>query len=211
MGSPYRRPSWLRRQAKQHPAMLLVGTFCAVVVVVVIVAVSGLLTLGLHPASTPAPTPPNLNPFDEQITAVWGNVVYTGSESGYFAALQHQDLCGAVCNVLRLIPALSTPTFGMLFFFNVTNTEANGQNLSEPQLGISGDDPTVFNLETLCCYSTESQPYSEPLTVGLHFSGSGNDGATIGLEGFVYTTATIPQSDTGSYVLYLNVTSLSSP
>lgn len=190
--------------------MLVVGTVCAVVLIVVIAAVSGVF-VAVHPASTAPPTPPNLNPFDEQITQVWGNIVYTGSESGYFAALQDQKLCGAECNLLRLIPALSTPTFGMLFFFNVTNTEANGQNFSEPQLGISGSDPTVFYLETLCCYSTESQPYSEPLTVGLHFSGAGDGGSVIGLEGFVYTTATIPQSNTGSYVLYLNVTSLSSP
>jgi hypothetical protein len=211
MGTPYRRPGWLRRQAKNHPAMIVVGTLCVAAVVIEVAVLSGVLSLALHRGGGTGPTPPNLNPYDEQIDHVWGNIVYTGSQSGYFVALQHQDLCGAGCETLHLIPTQTTPTIGILFFFNVTNTAATGQNLSTPQLGISGSDQSAFQLATLCCYSSESQPYSEPLTGPLHFSPSGDTGSTIGLEGFVYSTATIPESTLGYYVLYFNVTSLSSP
>ncbi|HTP54766.1 MAG TPA: hypothetical protein VML94_07420 [Thermoplasmata archaeon] len=211
MGTPYRRPGWLRRQAKNHPTMLVVGTLCVAAVVIEVAVLSGVLSLSPHHGGASGPTPPNLNPYDEQIDHVWANIVYTGGQSGYFVALQHQDLCGAACQTLHPISTQTTPTIGILFFFNVTNTASTDQNISLPQLGISGSDQSVFKLATLCCYTAAGESYSEPLVGPLPFLASGNTGSTIGLEGFVYSTVTIPESSLGYYVLYFNVTSLSSP
>jgi len=208
MGSPYPRPSWLRRQAKRHPAILVVGVICAAVVLLEVGAVTGFFGLSALKSSPKSPAPPDLNPYGEVIVEVVSHVNYTGAGSGYFAELEGQNLCGAAgCNALTYYPAYSPPEIGFFFYFNVTNTAAHDENISQPKLGVSGPDHEIFLLVTFCCYTTESKPYSEPLTDGAKFEPNGENGSTIGLRGYIYATDPIPQSPSGTYDLYFNVTS----
>ena len=205
MGTPLQRPRSLRRQIKGHRLPIAIGLVCAAVVIVEIAAVTNGFGLLTHPASAP-PKPPDLNPYDEEVSIVLSNVTYSGHATGYFPGLDEQDLCGVQCPLLRIYTDHQPDEIGFYFFFNVTNTADVSVNMSNPALGISGTNQTVFFLKTFCCYSTLSQPYSEPLVGKLRFSPSGSDGSEIGLEGYVYSTWPIAESVSGSYKLYFNVT-----
>jgi hypothetical protein len=207
MVSPYRRPGWLRRQTKSHPRTFALAIVCAAIIVVEVAAVTNFFGLLDKSSPTTAPTEPKLNPYDEEVVTVVSEVTYTGASSGYLAELENQELCQAVCPNLTIYTFHDPPEIGLYFYFNVTNTASHGVNISQPVLGISGTNQSVFYLQTFCCYTHVNQPYDEPLTVGLKFLAAGQNGSTIGLKGYIYSTWPVALSPSNVYHLYFNVTS----
>ena len=173
MGSPYPRPGWLGRQRKSHPRTFVLAILCAAIIVVEVGAVTNLFGLLNKPSSTTTTTEPNLNPFAEMVATILSEVKYTGGSSGYLAELEGQELCKTSCPSLTVYTFHDPPEIGLYFFFNVTNTASHGVNMSQPVLGISGSNQSVFFLQTFCCYTHVNQPYDEPLTVGLQFMPAG--------------------------------------
>ena len=187
--------------------MLAVGLACVVAVLLEIGAITGFfgLTSLLH--RTTGAAEPDLNPSHELIFSVESNVTYIGSISGYLPALEDTDLCGYSCPTLPQIwvPKQGSlpPEIGIYFYFNITNTAAAIVNLSVPVLVTSGPDPTLFYLQTWCCYTKTTQMYDEllddPIQFPAHFQ--------FGIEGYAYTTVPLPAVPAGGYALDISYTS----
>ena len=160
-----------------------------------------------HGSSAPStPTGPNLNPYNETILSFTSDV--TGSAATYLPSLEHQELCPASeCPGLPQMFLNWTPiVIGLAFYFNVTNQAANDTHVSLPTLGISGTNPTVFYLITLCCYTNTNQKYDEALAGTFTLLPFGSAGDRVGLKAMVYSEVVIPQNAAGGYALYFNVT-----
>ena len=186
--------------------VLIVGFACAAAILIEVGAITGAFGLaGWHWGSRGS-TAPNLNPHGEHILAITANTTYFGPIHGYFPAIDGTDLCGPRCPELPrewpsdgVLPA----EVGVFFYYNVTNTAPVLVNLSQPVVSTSGPVPTLFFLETFCCYTPAAPPYVElidsatPVSPGLEY----------GLEGYAYTTVPLPAVASGGYTLYVNFTS----
>jgi len=207
MASPHGRLHALGRRARERPLLLIVGLACAAAVLVEVGAFTGLFGLvnlleGSHGAAGP-----DLNPYHERILQITSNITYYGSTSGYFPALSGVSLCGRACPAL---PRVWTPTQGSLppevgifFWFNLTNTATTDVNLSVPALTTSGPVPTLFYLETYCCYTKAAPQYDELIDSTIVFTA----GHEFGFEGYAFTTIPLPAVAAGGYTLYVNYTS----
>lgn len=184
--------------------VIAVGLLCAAVIVIEVGAVTNFFGLEDHHASgSTGPTGPGLNPYGEMMISVTGEIVYTGSGSNYFPGLEHSTLCGRCSELPNEYSQDIPPEVGFYFFFNVTNEQTTGkESISQPVL-TTVPHSTIFTLVTFCCYSALNTPYSESLTDGLTFPAN----TTWGLEGYIYTTVTIPSTSSGGYEFYYNVTS----
>jgi len=204
MGSPYRRPSWASRQWKSHPTMLLTGVVCAVVVLVEVGAfTNGFGLAGALHRSPPPPPPTNLNPHEMKILEILAGVSYLGGPTGYFGGLNGANLCEVECPVLPAeYPSFTPPQAGLLFFYNVTNTGTTDRNLSLPLVTTSGPNPLLFGVKVYCCYGGAGGQYSEDMEGSFNILAA----ATVGFEGYLWTTQTIPFSSQGGYTLYENFT-----
>jgi len=159
------------------------------------------------PHSSTGTQPPDLNPFGEKILAISANISYFGSVSAYFPVLQDGDLCGLRCPSLpRIWPSDgSLPAeVAIYFFYNITNEASVNVNLSSPVLATSGSDPTLFFLQTFCCYTQVTTPYDELVDSGVEEM---PPGLHLGLEGYAFTTVPLPSTPSGGYTLYVNFTS----
>ena len=159
-------------------------------------------------AGAPGPPGPNLNPYDQRILAVVGNITYFGTITGYYPELSHANLCGLACPELPVVWWSSAdslpPELGIHFYYNVTNSATVDVNLSTPTLQASGPDPTLFYLVTYCCYTTANPPYDEVVDSGIE---EAPPGSTFGLQGYAFTTVPLPAMSAGGYTLYVNFTS----
>jgi hypothetical protein len=201
------RPRRRRIFATDHPLLWTVGLACAAVVVLEIFALNGFFGIAAPWTARPAPAPPDLNPHHQTIVAIWSNISYVGLVKDYFPSLNGTGLCGGACPELPrqwTPPTGNRPTeIGVLFYYNITNEAALTVNLSAPIVMTSGADPTLFFLETFCCYSTVNQPYGDQISTELAVTG----GTQVGLEGYAFTTVTLPVAESGGYTLFVNFTS----
>jgi hypothetical protein len=140
---------------------------------------------------------PNPNPYNETVRSVVANVTYTGNLSGYFPALQGQDICGHCPARPFTDDNYAPPVAGFWFYFNVTNTAAYYETIVNFTLSTSGANPHLFTPGyARCCYP-QYQSYAG--MVGF------TPGRTFGLEAFVYA-ASLPDVGPSGFVLYFNVT-----
>lgn len=202
----HRRLRWAARRAKAHPLLLVVGISCVAAVLVEVGAFTGFFGLGGLGSGTGPRTPPNLNPHHDLILAVTGNITYFGSITGYFPALQGASLCGQACpEVPRLWSSdgILPEEVGVYFYYNVTNLASVDVNLSVPVVTTSGPVPTLFFLQTWCCYTPATVKYDEMLDSPIQFP----PGLDFGLEGYAYTTVSLPATPAGGFTLSVNFTS----
>ena len=204
--APPRRPfHWRSRGSGDRRYLLLAGLVCLAAVLVEVGALTGWFGLGGFPWGSRGPSVPNLNPDHERILAITGNTTYFGSVSGYFPAITGTSLCGPSCPELpRIWPSdgILPAEVGVFFYYNVTNTAKVDVNLSMPVLATSGANPTLFFLQTFCCYSTVNPPYVELIDSSLEFPPQ----LTLGFEGYAYTTVDLPATASGGYSLFVNFT-----
>jgi len=191
---------------RRRSLLFPVAVLCVAAIVLETAAVTGVFGLANGQTRSTGPSGPDLNPYGERIVAIGGNITYAGPARGYFPALNGTSLCPHLCPETPLVwgtdGSNGSPEIGVRFFYNVTNVGNRTANLSLPVLTTGGPDPTLFVLETYCCYSAVNQPYGELLTVGPQFTA----GTTIGLEEWAFTTSVIPAVTGGNYTLYANFT-----
>jgi hypothetical protein len=149
---------------------------------------------GVPGTTSPGPNP---NPYNETVAAVIANVTYTGNLSGYFPALQNENVCGH-CPALPFMDDNYTPAVaGFWFYFNVTNNAAYYETFVNFTLTTSGANPQLFTPGYVrCCY-----PGYESYAAQVGFT----PGMTWGVEAFVYA-ASLPNVGPSGFVLYFNVT-----
>ena len=187
-----------RVAASRLPWTYLLG----VVLSAEIVVWTGVATNWFRPTSSTTssgttPTGPNPNPYDEVVQAVFVNVTYSGNLSGYFPALQDQDVCGHCPARPFTDENYSPPVAGFWFYFNVTNTAAYWETIANFTLSTSGANPQLFTPGyAKCCY-----PNYNIYVGGLGFT----PGQAFGLEVFVYA-ASLPDVGSAGFTLYFNVT-----
>jgi len=207
MASPESRLRWLARRTRQQPALVIVGLACAAAVLTEVGVFTGGFGLGHLLAGSSGSPGPNLNPDHQRILGVAASITYIGPISAYFPALQDTNLCGAACPELPKVwvPSQGSlpPEVGVYFYFNVTNLATVSVNLSVPILTTSGPDPTLFYLQTWCCWSKVGILYDELIDSPVGFT----PGQQFGLEGYAYTTVPLPAVGTGGYDLNLTYTS----
>jgi len=149
---------------------------------------------------SPPPSGPNLNPYNETISAVLASITYTGSSSGYFAALQGTQICPRCPVIARTESVFSPPFVGFPFYVNVTNGAGQWETLSNFTLSTGGANPTLFVLAlVVCCY-----PLYQYLVLadGVGFVPD----QTLGLGGFA-EAGELPDVGPAGFTLYFNVTS----
>ena len=180
---------------------------CAAVVLIEIAAVTGVFAWVQHPFGTPGPSVPDLNPDGQTILAIPSNITYFGGPTGYFPALNGTDLCGGRCPELPHLWISDRPSLpseiGVFFYYNVTNVGTTDVNLSPPVLATSGPIPTLFFLQTYCCWSGTHQSYWEMISSPVQLT----PGTIVGLEGYAFTTVALPKVPAGGYTLFVNFTS----
>ncbi len=140
----------------------------------------------------------NPNPYNESIREVVGGIDYLGASSGYFSALQGQDICGH-CPALPFVDENYSPAeAGFWFYFNVTNNGTQWETISNFSITTSGSNPGLFKPGWVaCCYPLYAQA-----TVTVGFAGN----QTWSLAGFVLAPS-LPDVGPAGFVLYFNVTS----
>jgi hypothetical protein len=194
------------RPPRRRPGLL---TWIAVVCVVAVLIEVGAVTNGfglahlLFPSkgTSPGPSGPNPNPYNETILAVTASIVY-GTGRGEFPALQGTDLCN-LCPALPLENAsYDPPVAGFWFFFNVTNEGTNGTHIGNFTLGTSGSEPHLFRMVNVVCCS----PRYEEVVTAVYFTPVGTTGSSFGLAAYVIASS-IPPTVLGGYTLYFNSTS----
>lgn len=186
---------------------MVVGLACVAAVLIEVGAFTGFFGLGALLTRSPGPPGPNLNPDHQWILGIWSNVTYIGPQTAYFPSLNGTSLCGRACPELPKVwvPRQGSlpPEIGVYFYFNVTNTASVDVNLSVPILTTSGPNPTLFYLQTWCCYSKVGVLYDELIDSPVGFI----PGQTFGIEGYAYTTVALPAVEAGGYVLNVTYTS----
>jgi len=193
------------QRARSRPALFVVAPACVAALVIEAGVFTGFFGLpGL--LSTHGSSGPDLNPHHERILAVLSNITYIGAIQGYFSSLEGTNLCGVACPELPrewpsdgILPA----EVGVYFYFNVSNDASVDVNLSVPVISTSGPTPTLFFLQTFCCYTTANPPYVDLLDAQVPFTPH----QSFGLEGYAYTTVPLPAVAGGGYTLYVNYTS----
>lgn len=179
------------------PWTLLLGVvLCAEIVLWTGVATNwfGPATAGGSGTNPPGPNP---NPYNELIRGVVVNVTYTGNLSGYFPALENQDVCGRCPALPFMDDNYTPPVAGFWFYFNVTNDAAYYETIANFTLSTSGTNPELFVPGyAKCCY-----PWFESYAAMVGFT----PGQTFGLAAFVYAPS-IPDVGSSGFVLYFNVT-----
>lgn len=199
------RSNWLVRTARERPILLVVALTCTAAVLIEVGAFTNFFGLGEHPAT--GPSTPDLNPYHERVVAIVSNITYVGAITSYFPSLDGTDLCGSACPEVPKIwvPSQGTlpPEVGVYFYYNVTSLAAVDVNLSVPVLTTSGGHPTLFYLETYCCYTTAAPPYDELMDSPAGFT----PGHEFGFKSYAYTTVPLPQVAGGEFTLWVNFTS----
>lgn len=141
---------------------------------------------------------PNPNPYGELVQAVIAHIVYTGNLSGYFPALQDQNVCGHCPAQPFTDDNYSPPVAGFWFNFNVTNTAPYDESIVNFTLNTSGANPQLFRPGIVrCCYPTYQSPAAQLVFILDQ---------TLGLKVFVYA-ASVPDVGPSGFILYFNVTS----
>jgi hypothetical protein len=198
MASPYRRSDPIARRARARSVLLFGVAACAAVVLVVAGATTGLFGLLSRGGGGGGPSSP-LNPFHENISAVFASVQYGGGTSDYFPALDGQDLCAHTCPKPPVPAPSNASIIGIYFYFNVTNTASVSEHLNNFTLRTSGGYPELFSLKVLCCSVTGYQEEIQTLFA--------QPGVTWALAGYAFTNESIPYNGGSGYALYFNATS----
>jgi len=198
--SPSRRGARFRssrRGAARRPWTLLLGAILSAELVIWAGIGTDWFAWGGR-STTRTPPSPNLNPFNDSVQSVLAGINYTGNLTGYFAALEGNEICGHCPAHPFTNENFSVPVVEFRFFFNVTNSATQWEAITNFTLVTSGTDPGLFTPGGgRCCYPTYTI-----LTGYVDFS----PGQTIGLAVYAYASS-LPDVGPPGFVLYFNVTS----
>jgi hypothetical protein len=153
----------------------------------------------VSPSSPPGPNP---NPFNETVQSVIANVTYTGNLTGYFPALEEQDICNHCPRLPIEDDAHDPPTAGFWFYFNVTNNAPYTESIVNFTLTTSGANPQLFLPGYVVCCAPSYNSYAAQVVFP--------SGLTVGLGAFV-TAASLPNVGPSGFILYFNVTAPQTP
>ncbi len=201
LAAPAVRPLRPRRRRRVLP---WVAVACVAAVVIEGGAVTGWFGLsGLFapPGGGTAPSGPNPNPYDENVTGIWAQVTYTNGNRSSFPALQGTNLCSGCPRLPPVNRSYSPPVAGIWFYFTVTNYGTNGTSISNFTLTTSGADPTLFRLVGVVCCA----PTYEEVVVRAYFTPYPSIGDSLSFAAYAVATA-IPNDGSLGYALYFNVT-----
>ncbi|MCI4337404.1 MAG: hypothetical protein L3K17_09530, partial [Thermoplasmata archaeon] len=189
-----KRAQFRRRRSRLGTALVLVGILEIVVVAGVITGWFGLPGFVAKNGATapPGPTGPDPNPFHEKLNALYGEVSYSGNESGYFSGVDRVNLC-SVCPALPFVDYQYSPPFAVVtVFFNLTNTGSTYHTATSFTLVAgSADASGVFELLGMyCCAPNNYDEDTEALGV--------SPGMTWSLEAIVVASS-IPSNGGQGY------------
>ncbi len=172
--------------------------------VVVVLAVSGGIvaySLWARSSATGPPPPPDLNPARDRVGAVYAQVAYAGTTSGYLSVAETGNLCSRCPLVLPTDLNVTPPRAGFFVYLNVTNIGTEYHTIDNFTIAITGASAgaTFTVLGSFCC----APGYAEQTdAVGLV------PGLAMGLSVYLYAIG-LPTTVAATYTLELTLVSSS--
>ena len=168
-----------RRRRRRH-RLLVYTPFLVAVLIVAAVLYWGWATRsgGTSSANSGTPSGPDPNPQHDRITAIAGDIRYTGNTSGYLSILEQGNLCSQCPLVVPSVERYSPPVAGIVFFVNVSNVDTFYHTFGAFSINAtSPSDSSPFSIyEIQCCYPVFGESVD---TVGI------TPGHSVGLLVFI--------------------------